>query len=280
MKHSLNLDELFPVVKGSLDMEPYRVDWLVNDLWQYKKINALTGYVKTGKSRLLSYVLGGLSNGNVLGLNCRLPNRIIYLAGEEPVPQINERIAHYARLQRADPSAILERIDFITAVGMQLQRPEYQRWFVDKLVNEEYDMMIIDPLRRVHSADENSNNEMAAIMNAMRQWANKQFCTIIFVHHTPKPNLETDLTRMETWFRGASDIAAIVDTATFLDKLDSQTLQLRREGRFAPLPHLIVRDLGHEPDRGFETVGVRSKRKEKVESTEGGGQEQEGRVDV
>jgi AAA domain-containing protein len=141
-------------------------------------------------------------------------------------------------------------------------------------------MMIIDPLRRVHSADENSNNEMAAIMNAMRQWANKQFCTIIFVHHTPKPNLETDLTRMETWFRGASDIAAIVDTATFLDKLDSQTLQLRREGRFAPLPHLIVRDLGHEPDRGFAAAGLRSKRRATDEETEGRGQGKERGMDV
>jgi RecA-family ATPase len=223
----------------------------VEGLWQYRKINALTGYVKTGKSRLLSYILGGLPNGSVLGLPSLLPERILYLAGEEPVQQINERIAHFARVQCADPRRIVNRIDFVTAVGMQLQRPDYQKWFTDKLATDEYDLIIIDPLRRVHSADENSNNDMALIMNAMRQWANKQNATVIFIHHTSKPSFETDLTRMETWFRGASDIAAIVDTATFLDKGASGNLQLRREGRFAPLNPLKLLDKGHEPDQGF-----------------------------
>jgi RecA-family ATPase len=234
------LDEAFPVI-------PF--DWLVEGLWQKWKINMITGYVKSGKSRLTNWLLSGLSKGTVLdNLSCYKPKRILYLAGEEVVEHVNQRLANYATLQGVELEK-LANIDFIFATGMKLNLDWYQKWLGPKL--RDYDLLVIDPLRRVHSADENDNTEMAAVNTVIRQWSNDMDLSMVIIHHTPKPSEYADMNRMENWIRGAGDIAAIVDTAMFVEKMANGRIMVRREGRYAPLGPLFVQDNGNDPDMGF-----------------------------
>lgn len=245
------LDETFPIIPFDPDMPEYRVDWLVDGLWQRGKINMVTGYVKSGKSRLTNWILAGLANGSVLDMPCYKPKRVLYLAGEEVVPHVNKRLLGYSNLQGVN-SEELASIDFIFATGMKLNMEWYQDWLGPKL--REYELLVIDPLRRVHNANENDNTEMAVLNTVVRQWSNKLDLSMVIVHHTPKPSEFSDMTRMENWIRGAGDIAAIVDTAMFVDKLAGGKVMVRREGRYAPLPPVYLKDLGNEPDLGFERV--------------------------
>lgn len=242
----LPLDELFPVVKFDPAMPRQSIDWLVEGLFQEGKINMVCGYVKSGKSRFTNFVLAGMNNGSVCGLRTKPLKRVLYLCGEETVEHVNHRIADYAVRQDTDLTTL--DIDFISASGLRLNNETYQKWFRTKL--RSYDLLVIDPLRRVHSANENDNTEMAHVNTAIRQWSNEIGISMIIIHHTPKPSEFADMTRMENWIRGAGDIAAIVDTAVLITKTAGKIV-LNREGRFAPLPPLTIRDLGNSPDQGF-----------------------------
>lgn len=247
----MNLDELFPIVKLGPDLPTHRVEWLIDGLWQRGKINAVAGYVKSGKSRLLSWLLTGvIGRKPVLGLTTHPLNRVLYLAGEESADIINERLLQYMKVQGID-NKVLEQIDLINASGMRLDFPKYRQWLEQKL--PKYDLVIIDPLRRVHGANENDNTEMARINNELRRWTNQLGHTFVFIHHTPKPPRDDslDLNRLENWLRGAGDLAAIIDTAIFVEKQAKGLIKLRREGRYAPLPSLEIVDKGHNPDQGF-----------------------------
>lgn len=244
------LDETFPLIPFDPNMPEYKVDWLVEGLWQKGKINMVTGYVKCGKSRLTNWLLAGMAAGKVLDLSCVRPERVLYLAGEEVVPHVNNRLMKYAELQGVGYKDLPE-IDFIFATGMKLNMEWYQKWLGPKL--KEYDLLVIDPLRRVHTADENDNTEMATLNTTIRQWSNDMDLSMVIIHHTPKPSEYADMSRMENWIRGAGDIAAIVDTAMFVDKIGDKTM-VRREGRYAPLQPLNILDLGNEPDQGFRRL--------------------------
>lgn len=224
------------------------VRWLINDLWQLGKINGLAGAEKSGKSRLVAWLLVGMAKGGVLGLQAvAMPQRILYLCGEETIATVNKRIKKYAQIQAVNTD--LFDIDFIEAAAMRLDLKEYRQWLLNKLQTGKYTMLLADPLRRLHNADENDSTEMSAIHNDIRQWSNRHGLTVVLVHHTPKLNQDTDLTRMASWFRGSSDTAAILDTAQYVDRITRESISLKRAGRMPPLPDVPIHDLGDE--RGF-----------------------------
>lgn len=241
-----NLDEQFPVESYNPEMERQTIPWLVRGLWQRGKINGVAGYEKSGKSRLLGWVIVGLHQGKVLGLDVVgiTAPRILYLCGEETKETVNERITKYAELQGVDNK--LFRIDFMDAASLQLELKPRREWLLQKLLDGEYDILVMDPLRRLHGANEDKSTEMAPILNDIRKWSNRQGLTVILLHHTGKIGDETDMDRIASWFRGSTDLAAIVDTATYVQRTSSRTISIRRQGRFEPVPNLLLNDLGDE----------------------------------
>lgn len=248
----LNLDERFPIHPFDPNMVIESTPWLVENLWQLGKINALFAPEKSGKSRLLCWLLAGVLGGESvlgLGVSARI-SKVLFLHGEEQEHQIVERLKLYAPLQDLDYSTFAERLSLVEAAGMRLDFDEQRNWLERKLLDGGYNMLVIDPMRRVHGADENSNTEMATLHNTLRRWSNKHGVSIVMVHHTGRLALDADMNRIATWARGATDLAAIVDTAQFLDRRGKQKLQLFRAGRFEPLDPLDILDLGDK--RGFE----------------------------
>lgn len=237
-KQHEQLDLLFPIVPLDPNMPDTPVDWLIEGLWQRGKINAMAGYEKSGKSRLLGWLLCGLYCPSVLGLHVvGPPPRLLYLLGEETKEVVNQRIVQYSRLM----GSTFPQIDVMEASSLGLEQISRRSWLLNRLKG--YDGMVIDPLRRVHDANEDKSSEMAPINNALRYWSNHYGKTIIMLHHTPKIDPEkTDMERMASWFRGSTDIAAILDTGQFVNRLTKDKLQLRRAGRFAPLPNINVYD--------------------------------------
>lgn len=236
----LNLNELFPVVEFDPLMRTKRIEWTVEGVWQEGKINGMMAPEKSGKSRLLAWLIAGLMAGiPPLGLSIRSPQRLLYLAGEETIEDVTARLVSYAELMGVGLNNSLP-IDFISAAGMRLETAQYRSWLEGKLAN--YDMVVIDPLRRVHGGDEDSNSEMAAFHNSLRQWSNNLGITFVLVHHTGKLNEEANMDRIATWARGNTDFAAIVDTATFVHRFDRDRIRLLRAGRFPPLDPLQIMD--------------------------------------
>jgi hypothetical protein len=77
-------------------------------------------------------------------------------------------------------------------------------------------LVILDPLNRLHSADENRPSQMTPVMDALAEIAYDVRCAVLAVHHLAKPSAER---RGDIWdrFRGASSIRSGTDANLVLD---------------------------------------------------------------
>lgn len=241
-----NLDIRFPFIPYDPNRKVEPTPWLIEGLWQKGKINGVAGFEKSGKSRLIGWMLVGMQGSSVLGLATHGLPRTLYLCGEETSDAVNNRIKMYAELQGRTE---VPDITFVDVPGMRLDLPEQRKWLIGKLVDGGYKLLVIDPMRRVHAADEDKSTQVAPINNELRRWSNQFGITIIFVHHTPKINDETDMDRLANWFRGSTDMGAILDTGQYVNRTKKDEVVVFRHGRFPPKDKIHIKDLG-DPDEG------------------------------
>jgi hypothetical protein len=102
-------------------------------------------------------------------------------------------------------------------------------------------MVGLDPLNRLHGADENRPTQMTPVMDALAGIAYDFKCAVVVVHHLSKPSMER---RGDIWdrFRGASSIRSGTDSNLILDNAGDQ-LHLVGEFRDAePLSRYLTLD--------------------------------------
>lgn len=250
----------FPLRAYDPFVKPRPLPWLVDTLVQRGKIGALLGEEKSGKSRLLAWLIACLYAGRTpFGLSiftALLPRRILYLAGEETLEDIAPRIAGYMGLLGAEASQCLP-IDVLECTGLGLQQP-YQRTVIEQaVVDRGYEWIVLEPMARLHDGEENSNDAMRPLHNWLRHLSNRYGTTVTLVHHTGKLGEYSDKTRIATWARGASDLATLLDTAVAVEPVavrpdKVRTVKLHRLGRFRPVEPLTVMDWTDPPQgRGW-----------------------------
>ena len=79
-----------------------------------------------------------------------------------------------------------------------------------KVMLQDYDLIILDPLIAFYGTDENSNSNARRFMQLFTSWANKENKTIIFVHHSTKNTTQS---------RGASAFIDAVRTVYEIDNI-------------------------------------------------------------
>jgi DNA-binding transcriptional ArsR family regulator len=99
-------------------------------------------------------------------------------------------------------------------------------------------LVILDNLRRLHSADENSSKEMAPVLGSLKRLATDSGVAIVFVHHLSK-----GVDDLEQAIRGTGDIDAIVDGALGVEKKGHNHVTVRHlKARWSePVPDFDVR---------------------------------------
>lgn len=260
-----DLDALHPIKSYDPEAKYIPPQWLFEGLTITGRVNGVFGNEKAGKSRFLNWLLAASLAGveSTVGIRVSSPGKVLYLLGEEQFGITSVRLRRYASLQGGiiDPAS-LSFMD--PASGLRLERADYRDWLQEKLKG--YDTVVIDPYRRVHSAEENSNTEMSHMHNSFRVWSNRDGKTIIIIHHSGHDTLdkikvrEMRKARIGDWSRGATELPTILDAAFYIqreDDIEYDRLTLFRDGRFPPLPPLMVRDLGGpdlnpENDNGFD----------------------------
>lgn len=251
--------ERFPSVGHSADAKPVAVPWLVDSILLRGKVTAVLGPEKSGKSRficfMLAHMLGSPDGGVVLKGDDGKPwcghggiKKVLYLNAEEMEVDVQARINQYALAVGYVPRDDWP-ITYVPAAGMELQNAQ-ERQGLERayLQSGEYDVVVLDPLRRVHLGDEDSNSGMAPLNNDIRRWNQKYGATWMLVHHSPKFSEFADMERIATWSRGNSDLATMVDGAICLNNCGgSQGQQVRtvkRMGRFPPQEDISLLDDG------------------------------------
>lgn len=259
---SSRYDSLFPFVTMDPTDKADPAEWLLPGLLMKGKINGWFGPEKAGKSRLLAWCLvhmyaegavEGPPGRRVLGQPSTSPGKLLYVAGEETRQEVIRRLVEFQEEAGIGLDEIpwSELVDFCEAPGMRLDTSAQRKWLMDRISGGKYRCVMIDPLRRVHGAAENSNDEMAPLLNDLRKWTNKLSLTLWILHHTGKLSLEDDESRIATWSRGASDLPAILDWAVYIKRLSKDRMKVTRQGRAPQYEDIILADRG---EAGFRKV--------------------------
>ncbi len=110
-----------------------------------------------------------------------------------------------------------------------------------RVLPEDPALVILDPLRDLHQAEENDAGEMAAVMGQLRALRDILNCSILFVHHSAKAGADTVGRRSGQKLRGSSAIHAAVDGGFYIsnpktdntadgESVQSGTVQIELKG--------------------------------------------------
>jgi hypothetical protein len=206
--------------------------WLLTDLFLVGAAGILGGAPKTGKSFFALDLAVAVASGQpALGrFAVAAPGPVLLLAAEDPPAVVVQRLAALATAR----ATVLATLPVAVIVEAGLRLPEGLDRLTATVVQHQARLLILDPLIRVHRADENSAAEMAAILDGVRALARATDCAVLLVHHTRKAAAGGIAGHA---LRGSSDLHAFGDTNLYLRRVASDgPLELRIEHRAAPCP--------------------------------------------
>lgn len=206
--------------------------WLLSDLFLVGAAGILGGAPKTGKSFFALELAVAVASGTAAAGHFAVPvsGPVLLCAAEDPPAVVVHRLAALAAA-RERPLATLP-LEVIVEAGVRL--PEGLDRLAATLAAQQPRLLILDPLIRLHRADENSSTEMAVILDGLRALARATACAILLVHHTRKAPAGGSA---GLGLRGSSDLHAFGDSNLYIRRLGADgALELRIEHRAAPCP--------------------------------------------
>lgn len=207
--------------------------WLLRDLFLVGAAGILGGAPKTGKSFFALELAVAVASATAAAgrFVVATPGPVLLCAAEDPPAVVVQRLAALAAA-RAHPLATLP-VAVIVEPGVRL--PDGLPRLAATVAQVAPRLLILDPLIRLHRADENSAADMAGVLDGLRGLARATECAILLVHHTRKAPAGGVAGH---GLRGSSDLHAFGDTNLYLRRVGGPeaALELRIEHRAAPCP--------------------------------------------
>lgn len=155
------------------------------------------------------------------------PLRVWLYNTEDPRDEVERKVSAVMKFYGVTPEAIGDRLYIDTSrenrlivggthridVSFTAPVPSSVSGLVAGIQRRGVDVLIVDPLVHSHTANENSNDEMAGVMHAWREVAECGNCCVELVHHTRKNNAG-DASVEDV--RGAASIMGAVRSARLL----------------------------------------------------------------
>lgn len=225
-------DPLLPVVRvGDLPHEDQAQRWLVEQLWGESSVGVIGGAPKCSKTWLgLDLALSVATGTACLGRYAvpRAGPALVYLA-EDALPIVRERVAGMAQHRGLELAAVA--IHVITAPTLQLDREPHRSRLFETARRLRPRLLLLDPLVRLHSIDENHAGEVAGLLAYFRSLQRQLDLSVLLVHHTRK-NAAAGVAAGQG-LRGSSDLHAFGDSNLYLRRT-REHLVLSSEHRAAP----------------------------------------------
>ena len=220
----------------AIDPQPDAPQWLVRDLWTADAVGVVAGSPKVGKSWFgLDLAVSVASGTPALG---RFPVHaagpvLVYLA-EDALPRVRDRVAHLCRHRGLD----LARLDLhvVTADRLRLDSERDQLALDQTVARFRPALLLLDPLVRLHSLDENSASDISSLLGFLRSLNRRYQLALVLVHHLAKRSRRN----LGQSLRGSSDLHAWTDSACYLVRRADDRLQLTVEHRSAPAPDPLL----------------------------------------
>lgn len=218
-----------PVVRASELEARAGTQWLIEKLWLAEGVGVIGGPPRAYKSLLaLDMAVSVASGSPCLGafpVHDRGP--VLLYAAEDSPSVLHPRLQSLARNRRIDLDAL--DVHVITAGLLRLDQREHQERLQATVARHRPRLLILDPLVRIHSADENASNAMSALLGYFRALQRALGVAVALVHHSRK---QLALGAGYS-LRGSSDVYAWTDCLLFLQRRgDRRSLLI--EHRSAP----------------------------------------------
>ena len=203
--------------------------WLVKKLWGIEAVGILGGAPKCCKSWLgLDIAISVASKTPCLNY-FHVEHRgtaLVYLA-EDAAPMVRERVLGICNHRRLDIQAL--DLNIIDTPSLRLDLDSDRTKLVGAIEKIKPKLLLLDPLVRLHRADENSSAEISALLGFLRELQRQFNMAVILVHHMSKKHRA----QLGQALRGSGDLHAFGDCNAYLVRKDKKLL-LSVEHRFAP----------------------------------------------
>lgn len=205
------------------------LQWLADGLFLRGGAGILGGAPKSCKSFLALDLCIAVASQTPFATSfaVRECGRVTLLCAEDPDAVVVERLESLARA-RALRLADLP-VDVIVERGVRL--PDGVARLAATIAKTKPALLLLDPLIRLHRADENSAAEMSVILDGLRDLARSTGTAVLLVHHARKAVGSSPGASL----RGSSDLSAFGDTNLYLRRA-GQELELRIEHRATACP--------------------------------------------
>lgn len=180
----------------TLEIRP--ADFLVPGLIARETIMIWTGPCGDMKSLLIqNMAVAVASGGEFLGRRCkRAP--VLYLDYENPAFAVKDRLELFC-------DGVLEELH-IWGNWNEQPPPMVGSDILMNIAKESRPLLIIDPLRYAHTADENDSTEMSSVMKSLKGYA-AAGCSVVVLHHPGKA--EGSQSRGSSVIRDHADVSLL-----------------------------------------------------------------------
>jgi len=248
-------ESALPVKRAAeLSAEKDEQKWLIQGLWAQGGVGVIGGPPKCCKSWLgLEMVVSLASSTPCLGVFApqRKGTALLYMA-EDSTSVVRGRFDFLA-LHHGVELAELD-IFVITEPSLRIDLPAQQRRLKKTIEQVRPDMLLLDPLVRMHRLDENSAGDVSALLGFLRELQREFQTAVVLVHHTRKNGASSPGQAL----RGSGDLHAFGDSNLYLKRHHKQLL-LTVEHRAAkspePIPLRLVADEAPHLELADTSVG-------------------------
>lgn len=196
--------------------------WLATGLITRGGVTIIGAEPKASKTWLGTEIAIAIATGTpVCGEFYAAAGRVAYFYAEDLARQIRNRVR-----------ALLAGTGRSIAAGRFFPQPRGK--FLDLTVDDDLawivasvrrigqvDALVLDPLRDLHSAEEDKSDAMRDVMRRLRLLGELLGCTVIVVHHAVKMGADTAKRRPGQRLRGSSAIHGSVDSGIYLSDVDA-----------------------------------------------------------
>lgn len=145
----------------------------------------ISGSSKAGKSFLLMELCVSIAEGRPwLGFSCK-KGRVLYVNLEiDPASAVNRFLKIYEAL--GIPAANMDSIVLWNLRGHAVPLDQLVPKLIRRVRDQKFDAIIIDPIYKVITGDENNASEMGAFCNQFDKICTETGCSTIYCHHHSK----------------------------------------------------------------------------------------------
>lgn len=200
------------------------VHWLVRGLVIEGGVAAIIGEPKSTKSWLALDIALAVSSGTkALGeYQAPKPRKVAYFFAEDLQDAINARIRAYASGRGCEAKDLAVNL-YIQPRGLSVdlsKDADCARIIAScRRLTDDLGLLILDPLRDIHTGSENESDSMSAVLKRIRLISAILKCTVLVVHHSKKVDPRSPATNGAE-IRGSSVINAALDSRIILKDLD------------------------------------------------------------